>query len=67
MWDGAHGSISKARPFVTITVSKAKRAELTWFVDVAKFKVALTVMAPTCSAATNRAGQRKNSGRRTCN
>src|SRR5512135_1699289 len=35
------GRYPKARPFVTITVSKAKRAELTWSWDVAKFKAAL--------------------------
>jgi hypothetical protein len=35
------GRDPKARPFVTITVSKARRAELTWSWNVAKFKAAL--------------------------
>jgi transposase len=35
------GRYPKARPFVTITVSQAKRAELSWAWNVAKFKAAL--------------------------
>ena len=35
------GRYPKARPFVTITVSKAKRAELSWSWNVVKFKEAL--------------------------
>jgi hypothetical protein len=35
------GRYPKARPFVTITVSKAKRAELSWSWNVAKFQAAL--------------------------
>ena len=35
------GRYPKARPFVTITVSKGRRARLRWSWDVAKFKAAL--------------------------
>jgi transposase len=35
------GRYPKARPFVTITVSKTKRAELSWSWNVEKFKAAL--------------------------
>jgi transposase len=35
------GRYPKARPFVTISVSKAKRAELSWTWNVARFKAAL--------------------------
>ncbi len=35
------GRYPKARPFATITVSKAKRVELSWTWNVAKFKAAL--------------------------
>src|SRR5262249_29416343 len=35
------GRYPKARPFVTIVVSKAKRAELSWSWNIPKFKAAL--------------------------
>ena len=60
------GRYPKARPFATIIVSKAKRAELTLSWNVARSKGRLVGTGPTCSRATNRAGPFRNSGRRTC-
>ena len=60
------GRYPKARPFVTIIVSKAKRAELSWSWNARNSRRPWPVTGPTCSRATNQAGRFRDSGRRTC-
>ena len=60
------GRYPKARPFVTITVSKAKRAELSWSWNVVKFKEAMAREGAYLHESNEQAGRSRDSGRRTC-